>query len=86
MAFREDRPMTFDVSSIVDDVIAASPPVPDAIDALSLAQHKELERLVRRDGITPEAAHAVIRGRRQSQHAELERKRVLEASVAGLFK
>ena len=78
--------MSFDVSSIVEDVIAASPPVPDTIGALSLAQHKELDRLVRHDGITPEAAHAIIRGRRQSQHAELERKRALEASVMGLFR
>lgn len=78
--------MSYDVSSIVDEVIAASPTVHDSIDELSLPQHAELNRLVRRDGITPDTAHTIIRGRRQQQHAELERKRALKASVAGLFK
>lgn len=76
--------MTLDVASIVDEVVAASPPVPDSIDALTPAQHKELDRLVRQDRITPEAAHAIIRGRRQAQHAELERRRATDALVAGL--
>lgn len=78
--------MSIDVTSVVDEVIAASPAVPDTIDALSPAQRTELDRLVRQDRITPEAAHAIIRGRRQSQHAELERKRALEALVAGVFR
>jgi hypothetical protein len=69
--------VTLDVDSIVDSVIAASPPVPDTIDALTLAQHKELEQMVKRDSLTPEAAHAIIRGRRQAQHAELERRQAL---------
>lgn len=77
--------MSYDASCIVDEVIAASPSVPDSIDELSLPQHAELDRLVRREGITPEAAHAIIRGRRQQQHAELERKRALKATVAGLL-
>jgi len=76
--------MILDVASIVDEVIAASPPVPDSIDALTLAQHKELEQMVKRDSLTPEAAHAIIRGRRQAQHAELERKRATDALVSGL--
>lgn len=76
--------MSADVSAIVDEVIAASPPIPGSIDELTPTQRKELDHLVRRSAITPEAALSVIRGRRQAQHAELEKRRALDGLAASI--
>lgn len=71
--YRRDAQMRDTVGDIVASVINDSPDIGTTYDALIPAHRREVDHLVRRDRLTPDAAVAVIRGRRQSQRDALAR-------------
>ncbi|OZD37436.1 hypothetical protein CH252_32990 [Rhodococcus sp. 06-1477-1B] len=57
------------VENIVNDLIATDPDIPATVDDLTDAQRREVDRLVARSRVTPEAALSVLRGRQQEHRA-----------------
>lgn len=74
------------IGDIVAAVIEASPDIAPTVDSLSPVHRREVQHMVRRDGVTPEAALAVLRGRRQLQRDALARRALADETAEGIIR
>lgn len=69
---------------LVESVGADSPEIAPTVDDLAAHDRREVNHLVRRDRLTPDAALAVIRGQRQAQRDALARRAHADRLMDGL--
>lgn len=74
------------LTRLVDSVVGESPDIATTVEGLAPAHRREVDHLVRRDRLTPEAALAVIRGRRQMQRDALAHRALADEIAEGIIR
>lgn len=76
--------MSVDMEAIVQSVIAASDDISDTLTDLAPHHRREVDRIVARSRVTPDAALAVLRGRQQRQRALAAQSAAADAIVEAI--